>query len=88
MLEGEGGEQEGKCGEKGSDRGRNWKETKRTPQEAMETSSENLGCKLCGLCACEMASYTKFLQVHIILLLFTLNLLGLHVMDNPHYWGF
>ena len=36
MLEGEGGEQEGKCGGKGADRGRNWKETERTPQEEKE----------------------------------------------------
>ena len=38
MLEGEGGEQEGKCGGKGADRGMKWKETKRTPQEEMERS--------------------------------------------------
>ena len=38
MLEGEGGEQEGKCGEEGADRGRNWKETERTAQEKMERS--------------------------------------------------
>ena len=36
MLEGEGGEQEGKCGGKGADRGRNWKETERTSQEEKE----------------------------------------------------
>ena len=38
MLKGEGGQQEGKCGGKGADRGRNWKETERTPQEEMERS--------------------------------------------------
>ena len=36
MLEGEGGEQEGKCGGKGADRGRNWKEIERTSQEEKE----------------------------------------------------
>ena len=38
MLEGEGVEQEGKCGGKGAVRGRNRKETKRIPQEEMERS--------------------------------------------------
>ena len=38
MLKEEGVEQEGKCGGKGADRGRNWKETKRMPQEEMGRS--------------------------------------------------
>ena len=56
MLEGEGGEQERKCGGESAEGGRSQEETERTAQKAVDRSllrEQNYRLyMICGICSC------------------------------------